>query len=196
MGLRLARKFLALKSTVKKPIPSVKDKAPGSAMAHAQSIIVKPIATAGASRLLRFSLCGLLTSSLLICANARAAESLPTRVYEVTTETGLPHLETNLHYATTREKRCLDHQELSSAFPILNDSSLKGCKLDKESRHEDTVSYLLLCEGGHGTTGTAIWQLGADQIRGTLDVRLGGKNMTFYQRITTQPMGKCGSEGN
>ena len=98
--------------------------------------------------------------------------------------------------ATTREKRCLDHQELSPAFPILNDPSLKGCKLDKESRHEDTVSYPLVCEGGHGTTGTAIWYLGADQIRGTLDVRLGGKNMTFYQRITAQPMGKCGSEGN
>lgn len=106
----------------------------------------------------------------------------------------MPHLEENLRYAITHEKRCLSHQELSSAFPILNHESLKGCKLDKESRHEDTVSYLLICENGHGTTGAARWYLGADQIRGTLDVKLGGKNMTFYQHITAKPLGECVSK--
>ena len=162
-------------------------------MLRAQRANGKPIETAGASNLLRSALCGLLTFPLLICPHARASESMPSRVYEVTTETGMPHLEENLRYATTRERRCLSHQELSSAFPILSHESLKGCELGKESRHEDTVSYLLLCEGGHGTTGTVQWHLGADQIRGTLDVRLGGKNMTFYQRITAKPLGECGS---
>ena len=104
--------------------------------------------------------------------------------YEVITETAMPHLEENLRYAITNERRCLRHQQLSSAFPILNHESLKGCKLENESRNEDTVSYLLICENGHGATGTAHWYLGADQIKGTLNVKLGGKNMTFYQRIT------------
>lgn len=66
--------------------------------------------------------------------------------------------------------------------------------LHKEGRHEDTVFYLLICEGGHGTTGTAQWHLGADKIRGTLNVKLGGKDMTFYQRITAKPLGECVSE--
>ncbi|MGI0016950.1 MAG: hypothetical protein ACREBU_26305 [Nitrososphaera sp.] len=39
-------------------------------------------------------------------------------------------------------------------------------------KYEVVVSYLLICEGGHGTTGTARWHLGADQIRGTLDIKL------------------------
>ena len=108
----------------------------------------------------------------------------------------MPHLEENLRYGITREKRCLGYQELFSAFPILNQGSLKGCALHEEGRHEDTVSYLLICEGGHGTTGTAQWHLGADKIRGTLNVKLGGKNMTFYQRITAKPLGECGSEAN
>ena len=56
------------------------------------------------------------------------------------------------------------------------------------------ATALLICEGGHGTTGTAQWHLGADKIRGTLNVKLGGKNMTFYQRITAKPLGKCVSE--
>ena len=106
----------------------------------------------------------------------------------------MPNLEENLRYAITHEKRCLSQQELTSAFPILSHESLRGCKLDKESRHDDTVSYLLICEGGHGTTGTARWYLGAGQIRGTLDVKFGGKNMTFYQRITVKSLGECVSE--
>jgi len=143
---------------------------------------------------LRSLFCGLLTSSVLICPHARASESMPPGLYEVTSETVMPHLEENLRYATTREKRCLSHQELSFAFPILSHVSLKGCKLDNEYRLEDAVSYLLECEGGHGTTGTARWYLGADQIRGTLEVKLGGKNMTFQQRITAKPLGACMSE--
>ena len=114
--------------------------------------------------------------------------------YEVITETAMPHLEENLRYAITNERRCLRHQQLSSAFPILNHESLKGCKLENESRNEDTVSYLLICENGRGATGTAHWYLGADQIKGTLNVKLGGKNMTFYQRITARPLGLCVTE--
>lgn len=134
---------------------------------------------------------GLLTSSVLICPPARAAESIPPGLYEVTTETAMPHLEENLRYATTKEKRCLSHQEFSSAFPIPSHESLNGCKLGNESHREDALSYLLICEGGHGTTGTARWDLDANQIRGTLDVKLGGKNMTFYQRISAKPLGEC-----
>ncbi|MBA3507192.1 MAG: DUF3617 family protein [Betaproteobacteria bacterium] len=85
-------------------------------------------------------------------------------------------------------------EQLASAFPILKHESLKGCTLANERRHENTVLYLLTCEGGQGTTGAAHWQLGAEQISGTLNVKLGGKNMTFYQRITAQRLGECASE--
>jgi hypothetical protein len=141
--------------------------------------------------MVRSSLCGSLIFVLLVCMHSQASESMPPGAYEVTTETGMPHLDENLRYAITRETRCLNHQEFSSAFPILSHESLKGCRLDNESRREDGVSYLLICEGGHGTTGTAQWHLAGDQFRGTLQVKLGGKNMTFYQRITAKPVGEC-----
>jgi hypothetical protein len=121
-----------------------------------------------------------------------AQEALPPALYEITTETGMPHLEESLRYSTTHERRCLGEPELlSDAFPILSHVSLQGCRLDQESRQSDTVSYLLVCDGGHGTTGHATWELGAHEITGTLHVRLGGKNMTFYQRVTAVPVGKC-----
>ncbi len=33
-------------------------------------------------------------------------------------------------------------------------------------------------------------------ISGTLSVKFGGKNMTFYQRVTVRPLGDCASEAN
>jgi len=121
----------------------------------------------------------------------RASQTMPTRLYDVTTETGMPHLEENLRYTTTREKVCLTHQALAVAFPILGHPALRGCSLQNEARRGDTVSYTLGCTGGHGTTGEAIWQVEKQRIRGTLNIKLGGKNMTFYQRVTALPLGGC-----
>jgi hypothetical protein len=132
-----------------------------------------------------------LLSFAFATAPALAGEMMPARLYEVTTETGMPHLEENLRYTTTQERQCLAHQGLASAFPILSHPALQGCRLDEESRDGDTVSYVLVCEGGHGTTGDAVWKLGERQLRGTLNVKLGGKNMTFYQRVTANAVGKC-----
>jgi hypothetical protein len=116
---------------------------------------------------------------------------MPARLYEVITETGMPHLEENLRYAVTRENRCLTGEDLASVFPVLKSPSLADCKLQHERRHGDAVSYLLSCAGGHGTTGSANWRVGEQLIVGTLSVKLGGKNMTFFQRVTAKPLDQC-----
>lgn len=121
----------------------------------------------------------------------RAAQIMPARLYEVTTETGMPHLEENLRYATTRERVCLRHQGLAAAFPILDHPALRGCSLQNEAHRGAIVSYTLACTGGHGTTGEATWHVEERRIRGTLNIKLGGKNMTFYQRVTALLLGSC-----
>lgn len=103
----------------------------------------------------------------------------------------MPHLEENLRYAITRTKRCLAREDLVSAFPVLQHPSLAGCKLREQSADEETIAYVLLCESSSGTTGTATWQLGERVIRGTLEVKLGGKNMTFSNRVTGSLIGEC-----
>jgi hypothetical protein len=129
-----------------------------------------------------------------ICAPARAADAPPVRLYEITTETGMPHLEENLRYAITHEERCLSEEQLFVGFPVLNHVALRDCTLSPEGRNAEAVSYLLACNGGHGTTGHALWRLDEAQLRGRLDVKLGGKNMTFYQRVTARPLGACVAE--
>jgi len=78
-----------------------------------------------------------------------------------------------------------------SSFWMLRDVSLQDCELIELSEEPEVALYNLECFGGHGTTGTARWQFTANAIYGTLQVRLGAKNMTFYQRITAKPLGKC-----
>ena len=131
---------------------------------------------------------------ILFSSYAGASEVLPTGLYQITTEIGMPHLDENLRYATMREKQCLDHQELSSLFPILHHNAFTGCKLDQEYRHGKTVSYVLICEEAHGMSGGAQWQLGGAEIHGTLEVKLGGKNMTLYQRVTAKLLSECVTE--
>ena len=126
---------------------------------------------------------------LLVAATASAL-SEPARLYDITTETSLPHLEENLRYATTRTRQCLARGDLASAFPILAHQSLAGCKLREHGHDEETVSYVLVCES---STGTATWQMGKHILRGTLHVKLGGKNMTFFQRVTGTLVGECPS---
>src|SRR5882762_3218259 len=80
--------------------------------------------------------------------------------------------------------RCIDLQDRSAALWMLGHASLQDCRLVKTGQDAGSASYRLQCDGGHGTTGDAHWQFDADRMTGTLRVRLGGKNMTFHQRIT------------
>ena len=129
--------------------------------------------------------------AFLLSIHVQASELFPARLYEVTIETGMPHLEENLRYTTTHQRRCISPKDLATEFPILGHPSLNGCTLGSGARHHDTVKFGLSCEDRHGTTGTAVWHIGKQRIWGRLDVKLGGKNMTFFQTVTAKVVGNC-----
>jgi hypothetical protein len=128
---------------------------------------------------------------VLVMVPVAGSDAGPSQLYELTTETSMPHLEENLRYANTTRRQCLALSQLTMAFPILGHPALQGCKLENERRQLQSLSYQLVCTGGHGTTGAAVWHLDEHRLRGTLDIKLGGKNMTFFQRITAIPLGSC-----
>ena len=138
----------------------------------------------GSWRLMRAVAASALTAGS-VCTAVLAQES--PRRYQVVTETDMPHLEENLRYAVRHESVCLDRHDLSTAFWMLGHVSLQDCRLVKATEDAGSALYQLQCDGGHGTTGDAHWQFEPGQLTGTLRVRLGGKNMTFYQRITATP---------
>jgi hypothetical protein len=135
-----------------------------------------------------WQVCALLAAASL---QSGAAEHVPAGRYDLTIETGMPHLEENLRYAITHEQRCLADEDLANVFPILSHPALAGCRLEDPQFDRDAVSLRLACASGHGTTGHAVWHLRADRLSGILDIRLGGKNMTFFQRVRATRLGAC-----
>jgi len=103
----------------------------------------------------------------------------------------MPHLEENLRYATTREQRCLRLDELAALFPVLRHPSLEGCRLDEERRRGSSIRYRLVCASPQVASGTARLDVAGERIAGILDVKMGGKNMTFSQRIEAVRQGDC-----
>lgn len=103
----------------------------------------------------------------------------------------MPHLEENLRYATTREERCVPLSELASLFPILRHPSLEGCHLGEELRLGSNVGYRLVCANPQVASGNARLDAAGERIAGILEVKMGGKNMTFSQRIEALRRGDC-----
>ncbi len=114
------------------------------------------------------------------------------RLYRVTVETVIPHVAENLHHPQPSE-RCLEVADLAMLFPILAHGSLAACGLVEVRRTDANMSFVLRCPGTSETTGTAHWRLLDTGWRGHLNVKLGGKNMTFSQRIHATPLGDCPS---
>jgi hypothetical protein len=133
--------------------------------------------------------------SALVCSLALASDRVEPRLYDVVITTSMPNLDENLRYTTTREERCLGHEDLTTAFPVLRHPALQGCTLSNEKHDkDDTLHYELVCESGHGTTGIAAWQIRDRRISGVLTVKMGGKNLIFGQRIDGTPLGPCTSD--
>lgn len=126
-----------------------------------------------------------------VCANASLATSESAALYDLTIETGMPHLEENLRYTRTKRRQCLTRDRLATAFPALAHESLQACRLEAQEMSSNAAEYRLICSGSSGTTGRATWSFEEHRSFGTLEVKLGGKNMTFFQRIDAAHVGPC-----
>ena len=132
-----------------------------------------------------------IVTPLLSAAAWASGAAVRQGTYEITVQTVMPHLEENLRYATTREHRCLRSHELPTVFPVLHHPSLQGCQLGNESRRGDAIRYLLVCESPQVATGIASLNVGLSRIVGVLEITMGGKNMTFSQRLQAARQGEC-----
>lgn len=133
----------------------------------------------------------LLLAGVLALTPARADTGLRPGLYDVSIEIGMPHLDENLRYATRRERRCIAGLDLASAFPVLEEPGLRHCRLEEGGANDGVATYVLRCAGDTSITGTAHWELARGRARGTLAVRLGGKNMTLSQRVAATRVDDC-----
>jgi hypothetical protein len=99
--------------------------------------------------------------------------------------------EVNLRYTDVRERRCPCDHDLSAFFPILRHQSLNGCELGRPSPRGGVIYDPLVCHGAGGMKGTAQLNEAADSILGELKIQMGGKHLTFSQRVEATRRGDC-----
>ena len=138
-------------------------------------------------RICQISLVSLLVSQL---ANSEPVEVPPGR-YEVKAQTLLPNLHNSLRYTDTQKTQCLDNQDASSLFPILDHVSFVGCTLVSRHTSTDQKRFALVCKNPQAATGEALFSISANTFNAVLNVKMGGKNMKFSQRITGHRLSAC-----
>jgi hypothetical protein len=132
-----------------------------------------------------------IAAAALVFLPASSAQANGSWLYEIVIETGMPNLEENLRYATTKSTQCFSDSELAHSFSALRHDALRGCELQRDSHLSDGSSYALTCKGSTETHGIATWSVTPERKVGTLRVKLGGKNMTFFQRVSARVLGVC-----
>jgi hypothetical protein len=110
--------------------------------------------------------------------------------YDISAQMLMPHLE-EMRRIRTREARCIAPGDAAALFPVLRQPALRGCAFAHGERGPAGFEYLLVCESARVASGRAQFEQRSDRIIGVMDVKMGGKNMTFTQRIEARRDGDC-----
>jgi hypothetical protein len=133
----------------------------------------------------------LFIATLLLSGRVWAdAVAIQPGVYMIVSETVMPHLE-EMRRNKSHERGCLRDGEPEAVFPVLRQPAFKGCMLMDERRENGRRSYGLQCETDYVATGSAQLDVTPERIVATLRVQMGGKNMTFTQRVEAVRHGPC-----
>ena len=113
-------------------------------------------------------------------------------LYTIESQTVMPHLDV-MRRIRKNTRRCVGADGPETFFPILQQPALRGCVFTLASSDGATDNFVLRCETKWVATGIArLWASG-DRVRGALDVKMGGKNMTFSQYVDASRVGACSS---
>jgi len=132
----------------------------------------------------------LLYSSIGATTNSSKISVIPGE-YMVKAQIIMPHLEESLRYATTNSLQCLSNEDASSLFPVLTHASFANCTLKGKQPEGEYVQFDLICLNSEAASGLARFVVDEEVFRATLNVKMGGKNMKFSQRINGHRTGDC-----
>jgi Protein of unknown function (DUF3617) len=113
-------------------------------------------------------------------------------LYAIESQTVMPNLD-EMRRIRKSTRRCIDADGPQSFFPILRQPALRGCDFSFDSRDGAVEVFALQCKTEFVATGTARLWASADRVRGSLYIKMGGKNMTFSQYVDASRVGPCGA---
>ena len=121
-----------------------------------------------------------------------AAKSLLTPgLYRVEVRIGLPNVQDTA--APMVLTRCIATDDLESgqAFFVLSDNPLKNCELLDYQPTGDTATYRILCQGPNMGSAVAVFDTTDRSYHGTINMNMGGKNMTMSETQFGKRIGDC-----
>jgi len=133
--------------------------------------------------------CIALLPTLLACA-AAAEPSLPAGRYALESRVTMPHLE-EMRRQVDVQTRCLGDDDLRGFFPVMHQPALNGCEFGYPEATADGMRYVLVCQSARVATGTAALRTRGETYVGELQIKMGGKNMTFAQRVEARRLADC-----
>lgn len=109
-------------------------------------------------------------------------------LYHLEWQTVLPHLE---EMRRTREKttRCLTGTA-TELFPVMMQPALRGCSIEP-SPDTGPEAFAVDCQTDLVATGHARITRDRADTKGDLNIKMGGKNMTFSQHVRATRLGGC-----
>lgn len=122
------------------------------------------------------------------CENSIAAEFI-TGHYDIKSTTVMPHLD-EMRRNIKQEKICVPKLDVIYLFPVLRYAAFAGCRAEKLPS-DSGERYDLACPGPNGAAGSINLKAHQSILRGKLETKMGGKNMTFSQFIEAKHIGPC-----
>lgn len=122
-------------------------------------------------------------------AGAEPSLLVPGR-YDLAVQMVMPHLD-EMRRIVTHAQRCVTSATPEVLFPVLEQPALGGCALGYPRHAPDHSDYVLVCASARVASGTATLTRQGDGVFGLLTVKMGGKNMTFSQRVEAHRVGAC-----
>lgn len=129
-----------------------------------------------------------LVAALLADANAEAATAA--RSYQIAATMVMPHLD-EMRRQVSQHTRCVADDAPGGLFPVLDQHALRGCRLDYPKVTGARREYVLVCASARVASGTATIDDAQESLVGVLAVKMGGKNMTFSQRVEARRGEAC-----
>lgn len=131
----------------------------------------------------------------LMFTGITTAESPPAaHSYQIAATMQMPHLD-EMRRQVARHTRCVRDDAPEALFPVMDQHALRGCRLGypKSSplANGTRSDYVLMCASARVASGTATIEDSGDELTGTLAVKMGGKNMTFSQRVEARRGAPC-----
>jgi hypothetical protein len=130
-------------------------------------------------------------ATLAATASGAAEPVLTPGLYRVEVRVALPHIQDVA--APMLLTRCVTPPDLRSgrAFLVLSDNPLKNCALLDYQTTADTATYRIACPGPNMGSAVGVFDFNGAAYRGSIEMNMGGKNMTMSETQVGRRIGDC-----